>query len=289
MSEVADAAVRPRRRWIWILVALVTSAVLVIPVALRVGLKADLRHEHVRFRDYSASQVTAIEVSAPGASVTVRRDAARRVTLASSESWLLTRPFVRRVRHGRTLTVSVGCPQLNPFEDCGVGLTISVPASTQVRADVGSGSLSVSGLSGPLAVSATTGSITLTDDSGPARVQATAGSISAFGLTSPRLSAAVGAGSLVLRFASAPQSLGLAVGSGSGNVALPPGTSYRVTSRGTGVLRIATGLAAPGSGRLLTARVGTGMMTLSYRAGTTPPLPPPSRSPASPGGAPGSG
>jgi hypothetical protein len=273
MSEIAEATVRPRRRWIWILVALATSAVLVLPVTVRVGLKADLRHEQVRFRDYSASQVTAIEVSAPGASVTVRPVTAGRVTLASSESWLLTRPFVRPVRHGKTLTVSVGCPQLNPFEDCGVGLTIGVPASMRVQADVGAGSLSVSGLSGPLRVSATTGSITLTHDTGPVQVQATAGSISAFGLTSPRVSAAVRAGSLRLQFATAPQSLALAVGSGSGRVALPHGSSYRITSHGPGVLHVASGLAAPGSERLLTARVGGGMITLAYPAGTTPTRP----------------
>lgn len=269
MSKVAEAAVRPRRRWIWILVALATSAVLVLPVAVRMGLKADLRHEKVQFRGYSASQVTAIEVSAPGASVTVRRDTARRVTVADSESWLLTRPFVGSVRHGKTLTVSAGCPQLNPFEDCGVGLTIDVPASTQVQADVGSGSLSVNGLSGPLRVSATTGSITLTYDSGPVLAQATAGSISARGLTSPRVTAAVGGGSLLLHFASAPQSLALAVGSGSGRIALPHGTSYRITRHGPGVLRVAAGLAAPGSGRLLTARLGRGAITLAYAAGTT--------------------
>jgi hypothetical protein len=285
MSEIADATVRPRRRWIWILVALATSAVLVTPVAVRVGLKADLRHEQIRFRDYSASQVTAIEVSAPGASVTVRRTAGR-VTLASSESWLLTRPFVRPVRHGKTLTVSVGCPQLNPFEDCGVGLTIGVPASTQVQADVGAGSLAVSGLSGPLRLSATAGSIRLTGDSGPVQMQATAGSISAFGLTSPRVSAAARAGSLMLQFASAPQSLALAVGSGSGRVALPNGSSYRIIKHGPGVLHVASGLAAPGSGRLLSARLGGGMITLAYPAGTTPTLPgsAPSAAPRAPAG-----
>jgi len=89
----------------------------------------------------------------------------------------------------------------------------------------------------------------------------------------------VGAGSLVLHFASPPQSLALAVGSGSGKVALPHGSSYRITRHGAGV-HVATGLAAPGSGRLLTARVGAGILTLAYPAGTTPTLP--RRAPSAP-------
>jgi len=41
----AAAAPRPRRRWIWVIVAILTALLVVPPFALRIWLKAEIQHQ----------------------------------------------------------------------------------------------------------------------------------------------------------------------------------------------------------------------------------------------------
>lgn len=196
---IASAAVypaRPRRRWIWACVAVFTALIVVVPVAFRMGLKSEIRHQIVPLT-LIQRHITQLVVDAPGQSVTVIRGGAGQVRVMSTVSWLLGSPMVHHAWHGETLRINASCPSVNLFGDCQVGLMIQVPANVAVRVAVGSGNVAVAGLTGPVHLSATSGGIQLTDVSGPVWATATSGSIEATGgLTASQLTAAVGSGGL---------------------------------------------------------------------------------------------
>lgn len=276
---IASAAVypaRPRRRWIWAIVAVVTAVVLVFPVAFRIGLKGEIRHQVMPLTLFQRS-VSELQVNAPGQSVTILPGKASQVTVVSTMSWLLGRPTIRHVWHGQVLQITATCPKLNVFEDCQASLAIRVPASVTVRVEVGSGSATVAGLTGPLRLTASSGSIILTRVSGPVWATATSGSINATsGLTSRRVSASVTTGNFALGFAAAPLAIALQVGSGSATVTVPPGTRYRVSGqRGPGSLQVGPGLQDTGSARVITAVVDSGALALLYARPVSPPAGPP--------------
>jgi hypothetical protein len=266
MSLAEYRRFRPRRRWIWAIVALGTAAVLVTPVALRFGLKADLQHDESPATVYHRV-ATAVQVSAPGGTVYITGGQPGRVTVASTTVWLFAKPAVSETWRGTTLTVSMHCPAPDLFEDCAASLTVQIPATAAVRAAVGSGTATITGLAGPVRVTTTSGSLTLADLSGPVWAAATSGSITGVSrLNSPKLTADVGSGSLALSLDSAPSWLWLAVGSGSGQVTVPAGTRYRVDSgAGSQAARVSPGLSSPGSARLITAEVGAGSLSIGYR------------------------
>jgi hypothetical protein len=264
-STVAAHPARPRRRWAWASLAVVTAVVLVVPVAFRIGLKGEIQHQVVPVTLFQRS-VDEVQVDAPGQSVTVIRGRPGQVRVASTLSWLLGSPTVSQAWHGETLRVSASCPSVNLFEDCQVGLVIQVPADVTVRVAVGSGSAAVAGLTGPVHLTASSGSIHLTDISGPIWATATSGGIDATsGLTASNVTAAVGSGRLVLGFAKPPEALALDVGSGSARVTVPPGGRYRVSGeRGSGSLQVGAGLADNSAASVIAATVGSGLLSIGY-------------------------
>lgn len=273
-AAAAASPARPRRRWIWAAVAVLTAVVLVIPVAFRIALKGEIRHQIVPLTVFQR-QVSEVVVHAPGQSVTILRGRADQVTLLSSMSWLLDRPTVSHAWHGGILDVTASCPQFNVFEDCQASLVIRVPVNVAVRVAVGSGSAAVAGLTGPVHLTASSGSIQLTDISGPIWATATSGSIDATsGLTASHVTAAVGSGLLMLGFAKSPQALALDVGSGSARVTVPAGARYRVFGeRGSGSLQVGTGLADNSAASVIAATVGSGQLSIGYPPPTAPPAP----------------
>ena len=236
MSVTYGRPGRPRRRWIWAIVALATAAVLILPLALLLGLKAVLHHEYGPVTVYHRL-VTAVQVSAPGDTIAITAGRPGQVSVASTLAWVFTKPVVRETWYGTTLTVSVRCAA--PIQGrgrkpggrirdlvagCSAGLTVHVPATAEVRAAVGAGSATVTGLAGPVRVTATSGSVVLAYLRGPLWATATSGSITGeTGLDSTKLTADVGSGSLALGLDSAPRSLSLAVGSGTLTIGYPGG------------------------------------------------------------------
>jgi hypothetical protein len=260
----ATAAPRPRRRWVWVVVAVLTALVAVPPFALRIWLKADIQHETAAV-PVAARPVTALRVDSPGADVDISQGPGRHITMSGTAAWLVRKPAVAQVWHGRTLQVSAVCPRLNPFQDCQEDLVVQVPAGITVQVDVGSGSVSARGLTGPLHLTATTGAIMLTDIRGPVWASVTSGSMTAQGLGSSQLHASARAGSLALNFASPPQLLALTVGSGSASVFVPPGTRYRVSVRARrGSVHVQPGLGGGNSAQVITATVGSGSLAIWY-------------------------
>jgi hypothetical protein len=261
---------RPRRRWIWVLVALTTAAIVVPAVAVRFWLKAEEQQQSDPLAIYRG-QFTAVQIQAPGGSITVSPGQAGQVSVASSLQWVFSKPAVRMVRTGRTLEISAHCPQPNPFEDCQASLAIRVPASLDVHADVGSGTADLIGLAGRLHVRATSGTITMTDVSGQVWARATTGNIAApAGLNSPSVDAAVTTGSIELDFNSPPARLVIGVGAGAAHATVPAGTHYRVSlaqARGTAA-QIAAGLNVRHATGFITGTVGgAGALSIGYPPG----------------------
>lgn len=255
---------RPRRRWIWACVAIATAVVLIVPVAFRLTLKAEIRHEILPLT-LMRQPVSQIQIDAPGQSVTILRGPPGQVKVMSNVSWLLGKPRVSHAWHGRVLQIQASCPSFNAFGDCQVGLLIRAPAGVAVRAVVGSGSVAVAGMAGPVRVAASSGSIQLTDVSGPVWASALSGSIAATGLTSPRVVAVVASGQLELGFGAPPATMALSVDSGFAAVKVPAGSRYRVSSqRGSGSLTIAPGLDQAHAAGVITVVVGSGRMHIGY-------------------------
>jgi hypothetical protein len=246
-------------------VALLTAAAIVLPAALRIWLKQD-RQQGVEKLVVDRRTITMLRVAAPGDAVSISPGPPGETTLAGSLNWVFSKPVVQRSWRGTTLEISVTCPRPDLFEDCGASLTVRVPAGTEVRADVGSGSVEAVGMTGPLHLAATSGMVTVAHVSGPLWARATSGAISArTGVDSRLVTAAVTSGWLDLGFDSAPERLTVGVGSGGGQVTVPAGTQYRMTSSGgPGLLRTASGLADARSGRLISASVGAGSLRISY-------------------------
>lgn len=265
---------RPRRRWVWVLVALATTAILVSPVALRFWLKAE-KQQQADPRAVYRGQFTAVQIQAPGGSITVSPGRAGQVSVASTLQWVFSKPAIRVTRSGRTLKISARCPQLNPFEDCQASLGISVPANLDVHADVGAGSADLIGLAGRLHVTATSGAITMTDISGQVWARATAGTIAApTGLASPSVDAAVSAGSIMLDFDSPPARLVIRVGAGAAHATVPAGTHYHVSlARAPGsAAHIASGLNVTRAGQVISGTVGgAGTLSIGYPPGAGQP------------------
>jgi hypothetical protein len=269
-SPPRSGPARPRRRWIWVLVALATTAILVPPVAARFWLKAEKQQQADPDAVYRG-QFTAVQIEAPGGSVTVSPGRTGQVSVRGTLQWVFSKPAILVVRSGRTLKISARCPRLNLFEDCQASLSILVPATLDVHADLGSGSADLIGLAGRLNVAATSGSITMTDISGQVWARATSGSIVApTGLSSPSVDAAVTAGSIVLDFLSPPARLVMSVGAGAAQATVPAGTHYQVSlaqARG-GAAHIASGLKVARAARVITGTVGdAGILSVRYPAG----------------------
>jgi len=145
------------------------------------------------------------------------------------------------------LEVEADCPGgfLSFGSSCSVDHLLRVPVSVEVEIDAGSGSARVAGLEGDVRVDTGSGVVELADLSGRVRAESGSGGvvlerlsgttdvvtgsggIRGSGLTSRRLVAATGSGSIILAFASSPDDLDLETGSGSVTITVPAG-SYRL-------------------------------------------------------------
>jgi hypothetical protein len=263
----AGSLQRPRRRWVWVLVALVTATVLGVPFARGQAIpKVDDHHAFVApvsyLRDVAALRVQADE----GTVVTIRAGRPGQVTESSVSSWAFRKPAIRQTWQGGSFVVSVTCPKPMPLGQCQANVIIAIPAGTAVQAQAGGGTVTVSGLTGPLHLAATSGLLIARDVSGPFWATVTSGSMDArTGLTSSHFSASAVTGLLTLAFATRPQRLTIGVGTGSAVITVPSGSQYHiVSSHGPGAVSVAPGLSDARSGQVIAVRVGDGAATIGY-------------------------
>jgi hypothetical protein len=214
--------------------------------------------------------ITGVELDLQNTGATVTAGPDHEVTVGQTTRWLLRRPQVERSLVGQTLRITVRCPQVAGIGDpgCGSDLSVTVPSATAVRVTASSGTAKVVGLSGPLALRATSGALELDGDSGRIVAQVTSGDLSGRNLAAPELQAAASSGSLDLHFTEPPQRVALAARSGSINLGVPQGDTYRVTTTvSSGGIDLDPLLNDPGSSRSITVSVRSGHAGVAYDSG----------------------
>ena len=263
---------RPRRRGSWLLIAVATAVLVVLPGLTAAALFA-IRHHGDRTAVWHRP-LTLLRVSAPGANVTVLGGQPGLTQVEQRLTWYVgAAPRVREAWAGRTLTVTAARCGRKPPWHCVTELDIQVPAGVAVRAGAGDGSLSVTGIAGPVHAEVTSGQISLLGLHGAAWATASSGAISAASLTSPQVHAAVSSGSLALQFVLPPRGVPAPAPSGLVAVPVPPATGSRVAATtGSGNRGISPGLVSANSPRLITASSASGSASVGFAYGQPAPL-----------------
>src|SRR5690606_7706281 len=140
---------------------------------------------------------------------------------------------------GGTLRVASRCPGLT-FDRCDIDYELVVPADVPVRADVDSGDVTVSGVSGRLDLHADSGDVTATD------------------LMSTEVNATTYSGDVELGFGRAPTRVQAAAVSGDVNVRAPKGTRSRVEATTGSVSRVVGVVVDPESGYRIIVTTSSG-------------------------------
>jgi len=154
-------------------------------------------------------------------------------------------PTPREEWSGSTLNLDADCGGLLGW--CSVDYVVTVPGTTEVTVDNGSGDVILSGALG--AVTLTTGS----------------GDVESSGLQATSVTGKVGSGDIDLDLASAPVSIDLRTGSGDVTVRVPQRSTYFVsTDSGSGSTDV-TIATDPGDPDRMSLRTGSGDIDVSYR------------------------
>ncbi|HEY1917152.1 MAG TPA: hypothetical protein VGH27_16415 [Streptosporangiaceae bacterium] len=249
----SPGGVPPRRRGLWIAVAVLTAVVVLVPAGIRTWGKIDQTTSSVSHDFGPASRLT-VEVGSGQA--VIRAGAPGQVNLRATMTWSIVRPVIRWTwAGGRVLSISVHCGPRVPLpvadvlgSGCwGIRLQLTVPATLPVTATADAGEIMAQGLAGPLYLTASTG-----------EVQGTR-------LASPRVTAAVSSGDASLQFARSPSMVSVAVGSGSTEITVPGRSRYRVSHQvGSGSVTIASGLAWGSAPGRIGVNVGSGSASVGY-------------------------
>lgn len=145
-------------------------------------------------------------------------------------------------RAARTLVVSVQCA---PGTKCTQNLRLAAPADTVTAVRQPGGQVVVTGLAGPL------------------RITAANVDISASGLRSTDLDALITSGHLSATFAAPPRQVGITLARAQATIRLPAITAYRVTQEVTsGSVKVAIPQAGSAT-RTVTVRIDSGELTLT--------------------------
>jgi hypothetical protein len=179
--------------------------------------------------------------------------------------WLVRKPVVSATFADDVLTVGVHCRKVLPFADfgCGAEIDLEVPAATEVTGSVGSGSVSVEGLSGAVRMELTSGELLLVDTSGEVYAHATSGLVQGTNLSARKVDAATTSGSVQLYFAKAPYDVNAVATSGSVTMSLPKESRYAFTSEvGSGSGGIDPLLADSASPNRIHAAVSSGSVSI---------------------------
>jgi Putative adhesin len=266
----AVAAVGPRRRGLWLAVAALTGLL----VALACGSQAwAMVNRHTASRTYVLPHpVRTVEVYAGTGDISVvpgRPDRADRVDVSEKLAWSTARPRVVQTWVGDTLQLHTGCTGGGFFLlhalQCQVSLVVSVPPATAVFVSTADGSVEVRGVSGDVTTRTGSGTTHLVGLRGDVSARASSGDIDAEALRSARTSAQAGSGSIELQYASAPRSVSTLTGSGSSEIVVPRGRTFRVGgASGSGNRYVQPGLDDPDSAATLTLTAGSGATSAHY-------------------------
>ncbi|MER5887217.1 hypothetical protein ABT160_25630 [Streptomyces sp. NPDC001941] len=217
--------------------------------------------------------VTALEIVAGDADVTVTPRADREVGYRAETSWSQEEPSVEETWLGDTLRLTPHCPDedgwasVAPGAGCAVRLAVTVPVDLPVKLTAASGRTAISGLGGNVQVEIDSGQLALTALRGTLRATVGSGRLAATGLTSAQADLTVGSGRAVADFVVPPDRLTARIGSGRAALTVPAATRLRLDcTAGKGRCEVPEGLDDPGSRRTLDLTVDSGRADVGYPA-----------------------
>jgi hypothetical protein len=191
----------------------------------------------------TASRVGTVDFQGAPGQLTIVGTGSSQVTLTGQLHGDGSAPAVstRFDRAARTLVVSVQCA---PATQCTQNLRLAVPAGTGTTVRQPSGRIVLTGLAGPL------------------RITAANVDISASGLRSADLTAVITSGHLSATFTTPPHQVSITLTSAQAALRLPDGAAYRVTQQVTsGYVRVAVPQAGSAP-RSVTVRIDSGELEL---------------------------
>ncbi|MEU3726807.1 hypothetical protein [Streptomyces sp. NPDC031705] len=258
-----------RQRLAWYTAAALSSVLVLVAAAWQVGTDSGLRSRTVDGGS-GGRAVAAVEVVAGASEVSITPRGDRQVGYRADFAWLFEEPAVEESWLGDTLKLTPHCPRdaltLSAGPGCSVRLAVTVPAGIPVRVSGGSGRISVSGLAGTVDAETGSGTLALADLRGPLRARVGSGTLRATGLTVPQADIRAGSGRADARFAAPPEHVTARAGAGRLDLALPPGTRYRVTQRaGPGHCEVEDALDDPSAARTLDIAADSGRAGAAYR------------------------
>uniref|UniRef100_A0AAU2V9N5 DUF4097 domain-containing protein n=1 Tax=Streptomyces sp. NBC_00003 TaxID=2903608 RepID=A0AAU2V9N5_9ACTN len=262
------AGERPRHRTAWIIVAVIGALGIVAPFTF--SLVADAISQTAKYASPDnghAHAVSAVELDAGAAQITVLTGAAGQVTMNGSLTWSVKRPKIERTWDGDTLKVRTRCDGfVDEFvQNCQVDLTLAVPAGVSLKVKSGSGPIKVRDLTGPVDLQGGSGSLKLHGLKGPVKAKVGSGEVKADQLSSPEADLKSGSGAVDAEFIAAPRRVKADTGSGSVSITVPEGAQYQLKGgSGSGSRDIQNKLGDPSSDRVLDVSSGSGSVTVGY-------------------------
>lgn len=267
-----------------------TGGILIGAVLLLVGLAGTAAtawsylgetHETTQHHSY-ARAATHIVTDLEAGDLTVVSGPAGTVDVERRLRWSTREPQIDERWDGDTLQISAQCPGLF-INRCAASYVLTVPEGVTVRADGDAGDITTRGIAGALELSSDAGDIAVTGAraavsaesnagnidvagaSGPLTLDSDAGDISATGLTGAMVDATSSAGSIELRFDTAPQQVVARTSAGDLDVTVPrDAAGYQVTadtSSGDPVIDV---VQDPASARTIDLDTSAGDITLRH-------------------------
>ncbi|MGW2812350.1 DUF4097 family beta strand repeat-containing protein [Streptomyces sp. NPDC001415] len=263
-----SAKERPRHRTAWIIVAIIGALGVVAPFTFSLVADAISRTDKYESPDNGRPHaVSAVELDAGSAQITVMTGAAGQVTMNGSLTWSMKRPKIERTWDGDTLKVRTRCDGfVDEFlQNCQVDLKLAVPAGVSLKVKSGSGPIKVRDLTGPVDVQGGSGSMKLHGLKGTVKAKVGSGEIKADQLSSSEADLRSGSGTVDAEFTAAPWRVKASAGSGSVSVTVPQGARYRVAGGSrSGGRSIQKELSDANSDRVLDVSSGSGSVTVGY-------------------------
>ncbi len=250
-GDPGPAAPEPgARREPWRSPALVVGAVAVLAVAVAVAVSAasaaSAHGSHgpggTSAVSVSAGSVRTVELQAVPGQLTIVGSATGRVTLTGQLDWTHHAPAATsRMVNGHLLRLRYRCATASP---CTAHWRLVVPRHTAVVLSQPSGHVIITGLAGPLRITAASVDVTATR------------------LSSPSLQAVITSGHLAATFASPPRQVSLTLISAQATLSLPGTVTYAVSDQVTsGYVHVGIPVTA-GAAHTVTAHVLSGELDL---------------------------
>ncbi|MFJ8308053.1 MULTISPECIES: DUF4097 family beta strand repeat-containing protein [unclassified Streptomyces] len=262
------AAERPRHRTAWIVTAFLSALFIVAPFAFLA--LADAVSETAAYESPGNGRrhaVSAVEVDAGAAQLTVTPGADGEVKMDGRLTWSVKRPKVEEQWVGDTLKVHTRCDGFvdRYVQNCSVELNLTVPAGIHLKVSSGSGEIKVSDLTGPVDVKGGSGGIKLRGLKGTVKARVGSGELEATQLAGPEAVLSAGSGTVNADFTAPPRQVKASAGSGSVSVTVPEPDRYRVVGgKGSGGRSIQKELLDENSDRILDVSSGSGSVTVGY-------------------------